>query len=223
MGFTWKVEELVLKNDKERQGRLFETFTLESQVSRDDKIAFIDSQTGGQMSELLEIYNKFQREKDNIKQDVYGGYKDNSLKAWYNRNAGTLNWSEYDFGFYGIFHKRTIYNLMHKGPYDKYDDIVDEAFHRLLDELYRKELDYFNTHDEYQVLKNKLINSHILPLIGLPYWYGTDGIGKEVHGKSIKFTLEELRYLSNACDKLEEKIKNTSAKICAEFEKQFPD
>ena len=64
MGFIWNVEDYALKNDKERRGKLFETFTVENQVNRDDKIAFIDSQTGGQMSELLELYSKFQKEKD---------------------------------------------------------------------------------------------------------------------------------------------------------------
>lgn len=223
MGFVWKVEELALKKERDRQGRFFETFEVERTINRDDKISFIDSQMNGQMSELLALYNKFQKEKDTIKKGVDGYYKENSLKAWYSKNAGTLNWSEYDFGFYGIFHNRTIYNLMHKGNWEIYDDIVDEAFHRLLDKLYNEEVKYFNTHDEYQILKNKLINSHILPLTGIHYWYGTSGIGKEVNGKNIKFTLEELRYLDKTCDKLEEKINNAAAKIRAEFESKFPN
>lgn len=220
--FTWKVEDLALKKDKDKQGRFFETFIAESQVSRDDKIAFIDSQTGGQMSELLDLYAKFQREKDTIKKDVYGGYKENSLKAWYSRNAGSLKWSEYDFGFYGIFDNRRIYNLMSRGSYSVHEDIVDQAFHKLLYDLYRKELEYFNTHDEYAVLSHKLIESHIFPLIGLEFWHGSDGIGgKKVNGKMVKYTLEELRYLNNACDKLEEKINAATAKIKASFEQKF--
>ena len=223
MSITWKIEDLALKKDHDRQGKLFETFKLEYTANRDEKIAFIDSQTKGQMSELLALYDKFQKEQDTIKKDVDGYYKTNSLKAWYSRNAGTLNWSEYDLGFYGIFHNRTIYNLMHKGSWEIYDDIVDEAFHRLLFDLYKKEINYFNTHDEYQVLARKLRDSSIFPLIGFEYWYGSDGIGKTVNGKMVKYTLEELQYLNSACDKLEEKIKNTATKIRSDFEKNFPD
>lgn len=221
--FTWKVEELALKKDHDSQGRSFRVFNVEYQLNRDDKISFIDSQTGGQMSELLDLYSKFQREKDTIKKDVYGGYKENSLKAWYSRNAGSLRWSEYDFGFYGIFDNRKIYNLMSSGPYSVHEDIVDQAFHKLLYDLYHKELEYFNTHDEYAVLSRKLIDSHIFPLLGIEFWHGSSGVGKMINGKMVKYTTEELRYLNNACDKLEEKLNNTAAKIRAEFEKNFPD
>lgn len=222
--FTWKVEDLALKKDKEKQGKFFETFEAERQVGRQEKISFIDSQTGGQMSELLDLYAKFQREEHTIKKGVDGYYKENSLKAWYSRNVRSVSWSEYDFGFYGIFHNRKIYNLMRKGTWDYYEDIVDEAFHRLLSDLYRKELEYFNTHDEYAVLSRKLIESRIFPLIGLEFWHGSDGIGgKKVNGKMVKYTLEELRYLNNACDKLEEKINAATAKIKASFEQKFPD
>ena len=223
MGFIWNVEDYVLKNDKERQGKSFEIFTVENQINRDDKIAFIDSQTHKQMSDLLILYDQFQKEKDHIRKEANGEYKFNSLKNWYTKNASRyLDWSEYDLQFYSPF-DRTIYDLMHRGPYDKYDDIVDEAFHKILCNLYRKEEAYYTTHNEYDVLKNKLINSNIFPLIGFEYWYGTDGIGKEVNGRHVKFTLEELRYLNNACDKLEGKIKNTSAKIRADFESIFPN
>lgn len=224
MSFIWNVEDLNLKKDHDSQGKSFKVFGVEYRLSRNDKISFIDSQTGGQMSELLALYDKFQKEKDTIKKDVDGYYKANSLKAWYNRNVrDDFNWSDYTFEFYGIYGKRKIYDLMHKGNWDIYEDIVDEAFHRLLYDLYRKEVEFFNTHDEYQVLKNKLIDSHILPLTGIQYWYGTDGIGKEVNGKSVKFTLEELRYLDKTCDKLEEKINNAAAKIRADFASKFPD
>lgn len=222
MAFTWKVEELALKKDREKNSHS-DIFSIENKLSRDDKISFIDSQTGGQMSELLRLYDKFQVEKDTIKKDIDGFYKANSLKAWYNRNVGEdFRWSEYDFGFYGIFGERTIYNLMQKHGYDVYEDIVDEAFNNLLCQLYQKELDYFNTHDEYQILSRKLQRSRIFPLLKFDYWYGTNGIGKNIGDKMVPYTLDELRYLTNACDKLEEKINGTAAKIKSDFEKNFP-
>lgn len=223
MGFIWKVEDLALKKDKERQGRLFRVFSVEYSISRDDKISFIDSKTGGQMSELLEIYNKFQKEQETIKRGVDGLFKENSLKAWYNKNAGSLQWSDYTFEFYGIFKNRKIYSLMHKGMYDQYEDIVDQAFHNLLNNLYQEEIQYFLSHDEYSVLSRKLLDSRVFSLLGFDYWHGSSGIGKSVNGKMVKYSIEELRYLVETCEKFEEKINNTTAKIRAEFEKNFPD
>ena len=220
MGFIWNIEDYALKNDYDKQGSSFEIFTVESQVSREDKIAFIDSQTHKQMSELLRLYDQFQKEKDHIRKEADGEYKSSSLKNWYIKNARYLDWDQYFFKFYFPF-DRTIYDLMRKGPYDKYEDIVDEAFHKLLLELRGDEEAYYTTHHEYDTLKNKLLDSNIFPLIGLQCWSDEDGIGIEKDYRKVKFTIEELRYLNNACDKLEGKIKNASAKIRADFKNIF--
>lgn len=223
MGFTWKIEDLKLREEKLTQGMNFTVFEAESKLSRDEKIAFIDSQTGGQMSELLRLSNKFQTEKDTIKTDRKGNYNMASLKAWYKNNINTLDWSEYDLKFYGIFKGRIIYNLKLRSSYDIYIDIVDQAFHNLLENLWYKEIQYFKEHDEYTVLMTKLEQSRVFSLLGFNYWVGVNGIGKTVKGKYLPYTIEELRYLTNVCDKFEEKINEKATKIRADFKKNFPN
>ena len=222
MGFTWNVEELKLKKERDSHKNL-QIFSVENSLSRDEKIAFIDSRFDGQMSQLLDLYNKFQVEKDTIKMGVDGDYKFNSLKAWYTKNMSDFRYSDYSLEIWGIGCNRTIDRLMNKHAYDLYSDIVDQAFHQLIWDLYKKENKWFKEHDEYSILTKKLIDSNILPFLGIEYWYGTGGIGKNVNGKDIKFTLLELRYLSDACDALEEKINSIAKKIKADFERTFPD
>ena len=128
MGFTWNVEEQKLKKERDAYKDL-QIFSAENLLSRDEKLAFIDSKFSGQMSQLLDLYDKFQAEKDNIKRGVDGDYKFNSLKAWYAKNMGDIKYSDYDLAIYGsIGCNRTIDGLMHKQPYDTYSDIVDQAF-----------------------------------------------------------------------------------------------
>ena len=222
MGFTWNVEEQKLKKERDSYKDL-QIFSVENLLSRDEKLAFIDSKFSGQMSQLLDLYDKFQAEKDNIKRGVDGDYKFNSLKAWYTKNMGDIKYSDYDLEIYGpIGCNRTIDSLMHKKPYDTYSDIVDQAFHKLIWDLYRKECEWFKSHDEYSILSKKLQESKIFPLIGFHYWYGTSGIGKNVNDKMVPYTIEELRYLTTVCDKLEKKLDETTAKIRNDFEKNFP-
>lgn len=222
MSFIWNVEEQKLKKEKDSNKNL-QIFSAERLLSRDEKIAFIDSRTNGQMTELLELYDKFQAEKDTIKKNVDGGFKDNSLKAWMAKNIETLRWSDYKFEIWGIGCDRRLNGLMYKGPYQTYDDVVDQAFHDMLWDLYHEEIDWFKAHDESSILKKKLEESKTFPLLGFSYWTGSGGLQKDVNGKPTQYTIEELRYLSAVCDKLEKKLDETTAKIRAEFENKFPD
>lgn len=65
-------------------------YDCEDSVSREDKIAFVDSKTDGKLSYLLSLIEKFNADKDNLpkKDSMFGEpeVKTTSLKAWIKRN-----------------------------------------------------------------------------------------------------------------------------------------
>lgn len=162
--FEWKVEDMTLLNEKDG---IFigkeEIYECENKVSREDKIAFVDSLQDGKLSYLLFLIDKFNEDYDSLaKQKTLFGeekVKTVSLKAWIKRNDKKYNRSiiddTYRYGDYYILgSRRNIRNNL-KGTYDTYDDLVDEVFHRQLKECEKKERQYFLEHDEYSILKKK--------------------------------------------------------------------
>lgn len=158
--FEWKVEEMALMNEK---GGIFlgkeKIFDCESETSREDKIAFVDSMTDGKLSYLLSLIEKFEGEKGTLPKDKYGYIKTVSLKAWVKRNDTKYERpiidDYYDHGRYKILGSERHIQYNSKGNYDTYDDLVDESFHRQLLECKKEEKKYFAEHDEYSILKKK--------------------------------------------------------------------
>lgn len=164
--FEWKVEKMALKKQKisVSLGRLKTyAYSCENSVSREDKIAFVDSMQDGMLSYLLSLIEKFNTEKENMpkKERTFGEpeVKTTSLKAWIKRNDTKYSrpiiddW--YNYGKYEILGcERNIQNS-NKGTYDYYDDLVDECFRRQLAACEAKEEVYFLEHDDYSILKKK--------------------------------------------------------------------
>lgn len=164
--FDWKVEKMKLTNDhvdSYRGGYKTTLYACEDSVSREDKIAFVDSKTDGKLSYLLSLIEKFNSEKENLpkKDNVFGNpkIKTTSLKAWVKRNDTRYkqkvidDW--YQYGGYNLLGCERNIQSNHKGDYDYYEDLVDEVFHRQLIECEREEQKYFREHDEYSILKKK--------------------------------------------------------------------
>ena len=65
--FEWKVEDMALLNQK---GGVFigkeKIYDCESNVSREDKIAFVDSLQDGKLSYLLYLIDKFNEDYDSL-------------------------------------------------------------------------------------------------------------------------------------------------------------
>ena len=81
--FNWKVEEMKLMNSKKNfNGAYF----LEDEVSREDKIAFVDSMQDGKLSYIIAMIRKFESERDSMPKSQWGKVKTVSLKAWLKRN-----------------------------------------------------------------------------------------------------------------------------------------
>lgn len=159
--FEWKVEEMALMNER---GGIFlgkeKIFDCESETSREDKIAFVDSMTDGKLSYLLSLIEKFDGEKESLPKDGYGNVKTVSLKSWIKRNDKKYespiidDWFQY--GKYSILRLERYIQSSLKGRYDTYEDLVDECFHRQLLVCKMEEKKYFEEHDEYSILINKV-------------------------------------------------------------------
>ena len=218
--FTWRVEELKLKNEKSifyvGKERIF---NCESELTREEKIAFVDSVQNGKLSYILELVDKFNRDKSTLPKDAYGKVKTVSLKAWINRNDTKYGNTDYtriidSWYNYGKIHflgsERWItWNDFEdkKSYYDTYANYVDEIFHRQLQQCLKMENEYFRAHDEYEILKNKFRNRNYPTTFGVNigmcsngciYVYETEGERRE-----REITIDELKYLLSKYEELD--------------------
>lgn len=135
-------------------------YNCELEISREDKIAFVDSMQDGKLSYLLNLIDKFIQDEKNMPKNQWGNVKTVSLKAWIKKNDTKYDRpiidNEFRYGAYSILGERRTITCNVKGSYDTYDDLVDELFHRQLRELEKQERSYFLEHDEYSILKSKL-------------------------------------------------------------------
>ena len=95
--FKWDVKEMaLLKEFKENNGKEIDyIFKCESELSREEKIAFVDERYDGKLSYILCLVDKFNAEKDGLPKDSWGNIKTVSLKAWINRNDTKYGKSDY--------------------------------------------------------------------------------------------------------------------------------
>ena len=221
--FTWRVEELKLKNEKSifyvGKERIF---NCESKLTREEKIAFVDSMQNRKLSYILELVDKFNRDKSTLPKDAYGNVKTVSLKAWINRNDTKYGNSDYTRIVDSWYHYGKIYLLgcerwitwddfeNCKNAYGTYSDYVDEIFHRQLKECLEMENKYFKEHDEYEILKEKFRNKKYLTTFGVNigmcsngciYVYETEGERRE-----REITIDELKYLLSKYDELDKLV-----------------
>lgn len=160
--FDWKVEKMALMNNHaDVYGGRYKImlYTCEDSVSREDKIAFVDSKTDGKLSYLLSLIEKFNADKEILPKDSCGHVKTTSLKAWVKRNDTKYSQKIIDdwfkYGKYNLLGCERYIQFNCKGEYDYYDDLVDEIFRRQLMKCEEEEQKYFREHDEYSVLKKR--------------------------------------------------------------------
>lgn len=164
--FEWKIDDYKLY--KEAKEYNFEPcmpliFSVESETSENDKIAFVDSLTDGLLTYILNLANAFDKDSTGMRKDKSGNVYRNSLLAWLKkndkRNVITTAW-EYgkvntekldDCKFY--FSKRYIGDINKKitvfvDPYKDYS-YTDIVFHNVLRELCKKEKEHFESRSDY--------------------------------------------------------------------------
>lgn len=204
--FEWKVEEMALMNNHAdiHNGRYkIAIYSCENSVSREDKIAFVDSMQDGKLSYLLSLIEKFNEDKDNLpkKETMFGEpeVKTTSLKAWVKRNDTKYSQKIIDdwfkYGKYNLLGCERNIQYNHKGEYDFYEDFVDEVFRRQLMKCEEEEHKYFREHDEYSILKKKFEEkqNQYHTTFGAEIWTGSGGVQIGNSDKRRKLTVEELK------------------------------
>lgn len=231
MSFTWKVEDLALMNEKSKFYIGNEkVYKVEDELTRQEKIEFLDSMNDGLTSYILNLADKLEEDKENgiIKKDIHGEMKTISYIAWINKNdtRNCLGTGTFDMGITNFSPGRNINRLKIIHP-----DYVDEAFHLQLKDLERQEKQYFRKHDEYEILKRKVSNGidkygafglNILQCSEGLFIYKRDNFN--LHRREL--TLDELKFLNNKYEELEKyykKITSEMPQIDYEHEYNFSD
>ena len=155
---NYKIENLELMQEA-KSGR--NIFTYEYTTSKEDKIKFLDSLHDGKMSYVLNLFDKFNQEKDFLPKQYRDKVKTVSLIAWIKRNDTKYSHKLFDTDYhYGecrfLTSGRFIQNIPNKPTYDTFDDYIDEAFHRQLNILLKEEKKYYAEHNPYEIKKTKL-------------------------------------------------------------------
>lgn len=221
--FTWKVEEMALMNERNKDAGKEKNYACESQVSREDKIEFVDRMQDGKLSYILALIDKFNEDKTTLPKDKWGAVKTVSLIAWIKRNDTKYDRPiidiMYNYGRYYLLGMHRYIMHQYKGTYDTHNDLVDEAFHRQLKECKQQEEKYFLEHDEYSVLKERFRKKKYNTTFGVHIATCSDGNiyiyeGSDGFYDSAKreITIDELKYMLVKYDELDQLV----AKITAE-------
>lgn len=222
--FEWKVEEMKLMNS---QNKFSGIFNCEYEVSREDKIAFVDSMNDGKLSYIIEMIQKFEEVKDSMPKDQWGHVKTVSLKAWLKRNDTKYNRPIFNNDYYhGKFYLLRVERFIDLNPlnekgscYEHYADLVDEVFHRQLIDCCLLEKKYFREHDEYSILKDRFrqLSNEYKTSFGVHTGYCSNGevyvYDKENHDNEREITIEELKRLIPLYDRLEMFIQELSEEV----------
>ena len=219
--FDWKVENMALMNEYGflRMGNE-KIYSCETQLSREDKIAFVDQMQDGKLSYILNLAEKFNNDKDGLPKDKYfNNVKTVSLKSWIKRNdTRKLVDNTIDYGkIFFVKTHRSIENINRKGNYDTYEDYVDEVFHRQLKECESEEKKYFLEHDEYSILKKQLRDVKHNTTFGVHLGFCSDGsiylYDENDHDKERDITVDEIKLLLSKYEELDRYIEKISAEI----------
>ena len=221
--FEWKVEEMKLMNS---QNKISGIFNCEYEVSREDKIEFVDSMQDGKLSYIIGMILNFEEIKDTLPKDQYGEVKTVSLKAWLRKNDTFYNRPIFKNDYYhGKFNLIGVERFIHINPintkgsyYDHYVDLVDEVFHRQLIECCSLEKKYFREHDEYSILKDRFrhLSHEYRTSFGVHTGYCSNGevyVYDDENSEHREITIEELKRLIPLYDRLEMFIQELSEEV----------
>lgn len=216
MDFEWKVEDMALMNEKSNiyigKEKIYKA---ESELTRQEKIDFLDDMNDGLTSYVLNLADKYEKDKDSLPKDNYGQVKTVSFKAWLYKNdkVNLINNDTYNRGVTVVPPYRHIGQL-NVGGYTSstkpiYSDYVDEAFHLKLKDLEKQERQYFGEHDEYQILKAKVFEySDKYGTFGLNIWKTCDGLlvfykNDDANYPGRQLTPDELKLLNSKYEEIE--------------------
>lgn len=223
---NYNIKDLKLMNMARKNG----IFDCESEVSIEDKIAFVDRFQDGKLSYIIAIAEKFVAEQDTLKKDAYGDIKTVSKQAWLRRNdtrdiifRTVSEWWDScgAFQMLGLRGNSIRGNVFHFPSQSSIHKLVDDCFHVQLEECLLEEQRYYNEHiDEQKLIKNVC---RTLSRYGYPYQHhfsiGGDNFivadcSYQTNEHTIEvclpkeyrhLTLEEVKKLEDALAPVEEK------------------
>lgn len=211
--FNWEMREMKLMKEEKENGSLRK---LESSISLEDKIMFIDKLQDGVMTYIKELREKLMEDSRSMPKNIHGEVKTVSLLAWLKRNdPRKLVKTDYLYGDICLFNCHIHLHSMY--CFD-YDDFAERVFYHQLNVCLAKEKLYFREHDEYEILKTRLLTNPLLytttfgVLIGerdnhrvVIYDYDED------NDQSRDITVEELKELLAKYDELQQVIEKMTA------------
>lgn len=201
--FTWKIEELQLYEECDGNAKTH-IFECEAEISHEDKIAFVDSLTDGELSYVMGLIDKLKKDKDTLALDKWGDIKTVSLIAWIKRND-----TKYGNPIVSTYCTYGMAKVLGVGRYIQNDDndYVDKVFHAALADCVEKEKGYFLAHDEYSILKEKFRNRGFDSSFGVKIFdYSDKMVVEDEEGNGRPITLEELKELNKKCEQVQELI-----------------
>lgn len=217
--FEWKVEDLALMNQKFSIVIGDEKiYSCEYSESREDKIRFIDSIRSGKMSKIMELIEKFGKDKPGLQKNKYGEVTYSALKRWINENDkdDQINFMNNGDFFIGNF-MGNIDTGFARNRSKTYTDFVDEVFHQTLKDLEREENIYFKSTDKY-CISNSSLRAMIIKYrttFGIDLVDSHDGIC--IRDKDAKYkrllTIEEIDILIDRYNQLQKYIDSISSEI----------
>ena len=213
--FKWNVEDMELMNSHKvvvYNGCKNPIYAIERDVSREDKIAFVDSMNDGKLSYLLELQEKFDNDTKYARPIIDDGYHYGEYRL-----CGVTRTALH------FIQSKDFYR-----DYDTYSDFVDECFHRQLILCEDMERKYFREHDEYSILLKKIddysreygttFGVHLGGNCGECYCYVYD---EHDTMKNRKLTLEEARLLVSKYEELEDCIEKLSSEVSIKYAEEL--
>lgn len=221
---NYKVEDLYLKNisDKSKNDRYRGVWDgLTVATPKETKISFISKVYNCDFKYILDLCEKY---KNAINSGIIKKNSDKitlnktSVKAWL-KKEDTKEYFNINSTFtFGRCKKIGIELKELRNP-AKRNLILDICFKNVLDKMYQKENEYFNTHDSYKVEEIKYRNNvNKYGPLGLDTVFSSRGIflGKDeetVFDINRKFTIDELKYLNNKYETLTQYIDSLSQEV----------
>lgn len=167
----YKKEEMKLLNMKRRSSifgsidnRNHKFFEIERTESIHDKTLFIDAQHDGIASYLIELFNKWDNEKDGLPKNAHSKPKTVSKKAWIRKNdTREIIDITYELGSYRLFGTK-FKDMTQECPTTEHGfdlaysgkNVVEQWFHDSLILMYREEKKYFEDNDPFTIKLNKV-------------------------------------------------------------------
>lgn len=158
-------EDLKLYNmEKVSVGYNKKVFKIETELSFEEKVKFMDELENGIASYMLNMIEKWENEKDSLPKNNWGTTKTVSKKAWIKRNdeRKIIN-NDYKIGEYYMF-GNNFKELSLICPTTEYgydevytgESIVNQWFHDFLNKLYIKEKEYFKSINPFEIKLKKI-------------------------------------------------------------------